>query len=245
MTLLAGLLASLALAAAPHGKEAAGTRVAVVSLSAPPNLVHLGKQVAQVVAEAAERAGYRVVGPEAIERQLGRVRTNRLIDCGGAAACATERTSQLRVDRVVSGVLAQTERNYQVTVVLIDTRTGRELTTLSRDIPIATRRLLPDLAAATPALLRGEADAAGTLMVLTDEPGAETVVDGQWTGTTPFVLSVRPGKHEVLVRRSGFIEQDPRWVEVGPKEVLRHRVKLFPIPQRDLPSKGGRTDVQE
>ena len=245
MTLLAGLLASLALAAAPHVKEAAGTRVAVVSLAAPPNLVYLGKQVAQVVAEAAERAGYRVVGPEAIERQLGRVRTSRLIDCGGAAACATERTSQLRVDKVVTGVLAQTDRNYQVTVVLVDTRTGREVTTLTRDIPIASRRLLPDMAAATPALLRGEADAAGTLMVLTEEPGAETVVDGQWTGTTPFVLSVRPGKHQVLVRRSGFIDQDPHWVEVGPREVFRHQVKLYPIPQRDLPSQGGRVDVQE
>ncbi len=233
MACLASFIIALTLAGPSPGD--AHQRLAVVSLSAPAQLTFLGKRTAEVVAEVAQRNGkFQVFGPEAVEKRLGHAKAKKLIECAGLARCAAERASLLEVDWIVSGVLAQTEQNYIVTVVLIDARTGKQVTSMTRDVPIASRHLLRDVALATPSLLKGEPDAVGTLVVLTDEPGADAEVDGQWEGKTPFTLSVKPGKHRVMVRQGGYIEQEPHWVDVSAREVLKDRVRLYPIPRREL-----------
>ncbi len=222
-------LAAAALAAAPA--PGATLRVAVVSLRAPPQLMFTGKSAAGAMAAEASRAGgYRVMGPDEVERALGRDGTRRLVACGDEARCLAERARPLGVDRVLAGVLSRGESAYRVAVVHVDVRTGAVVGALARDIPIGSRRLAADLSRATAALLRGGAEQAGTLEVVSDPPGAQVLVDGEPVGAAPVSRAVKPGKHAVEARRAGYMVQEPHWVDVAAEGVTTHRVKLYPIP---------------
>lgn len=228
---------SLALAAAarvtpaPAPVPAARLRVAVISLRAPPQLTFTGKSAAQAMASEARLApGFEVLGPDEVERKLGRAGMLGLVECGEAPRCLSERSKPLGVDRVVGGALSQTEESYQVLVVHVDARTARVLSTFEREVPIASRRLAAEVAGATPALLRGESGRRGVLEVVSDPPGAEVEIDGESAGRTPVRREMLPGKHSVRVTRSGYQVQEPAWVEVGPGRVTQHQARLFPLP---------------
>jgi hypothetical protein len=243
---VASLFASLALAAAPQ-RAATQPSVAVVSLRAPADLVFAGRRVAEVVAEAAVRkGGLRVIGPDEVERRLGREKSERLVECGGHARCVGELAPLLAVDRVISGVLTQADQRYAVTLALIDVRTGQALTLITRNVPVSGRQLFREMAAATPALLEGKPDESGTLLISSEVPGAEVFIDDRLAGSTPVTVTVRAGRHQVEVRREGYIEQDPHWIEVLPGRTVQDRVKLYAIPSRDLPStsKEGSVEVE-
>ncbi len=197
-------------------------------LKAPPQLTYTGKKVAETVAREATRiGGFDVQGPEDIEALYGRKAVLKLMECGDDARCAAEVARALGAERVVSGFLSQGEATYQVSLVLADARSGRSLATFSREIPIAARRLVSDVAAATPALLRGEAEAQGSMVITCNVPDADVFLDGESLGKTPLTHKVRPGKHQVQVSKQGYIQQEPHWVDVAPNETTRHEFRLY------------------
>lgn len=236
-------------APAPAPASTAGKpTVAVSPLEAAPDLTFTGKSAAQAFAKEASRAGYTVLGPEAIEEKLGRDATRALVACGDDAKCLAERGAKLGVDRVVGGWLEKRGTAYRVALVHADGKTGARLGALEREIPIASRRLQKDVAAAAPGLLAGGADATGVLKIATDVPGALVTVDDVPVGTTPITRTVKPGKHKVHVSRTGWAETDPVWVVVPANGVLEHRARLFELPARDRPNEsaqsGAGTTVQ-
>jgi hypothetical protein len=225
------LCLAVALLAAAPAQGAAGPRVWVVSLRAPPQLTYTGKSAGEVIAREAQRlGGFQVLGPEAVEKKLGRAAYLRLVDCGDDARCLAEAARPLGAERLVGGVLRLTETAYQVSVVLADAASARAVASFAREVPIAARRLNADVAAATPALLRGEADAAGTLVVTSEVPDVEVSVDGEPAGKTPLMVKLRPGKHQVQVSRQGYMPQEPHWVDVAPGQTARDEVRLYADP---------------
>jgi len=225
LAFLAALLSASPAAAAP--------RMLVAPLKAPPQLTYTGKKVAETVAREATRiGGYDVQGPEDIEALYGRKAVLRLMECGDDAPCLAEVARSLGAERVVGGFLSQAETTYQVSLVHADAKSGRTLATFSREIPIASRRLVPDVAAATPALLRGEAEALGALVITCNVPDADVFLDGEPLGKTPLSRKVKPGKHQVEVSKAGYIQQEPHWVDVAPGETTRHDFRLYTPPAR-------------
>jgi len=215
--------------------------LAVVSLDAPADLTFMGKSASEAFAREAEKVGgVRVMPPSMVEERLGRVGTRELVRCADDARCLAEKAAALGVDRVVGGWLRRTGDSYRVALVHADAKTGAELGALEREVPIASRRLQRDVAAAAPALLGGGKDATGVLVVVTDVPGAAVTIDGVGAGTTPVTRALRPGRHEVRVSMAGYQLAAPVWVEVLSSGTVEHRPRLYPIPARDRPNRASR-----
>ncbi len=225
---------ALALAAAPA--LAAPLRLAVVTLDAPPQLQFTGRSVAEAFAKEAVAAGFEVLGPGAVAERLGRAAHAALLRCADDASCLARNVGPLGVDRVVGGSLQRRGEAYRVALVHADVATGNRLGAISREIPIAARRLQRDVASAAPALLAGGEDVSGVLRVETDVPGAEVAIDDVPVGRTPVVLSVKPGAHKVKLSREGFVDADPSWVDVPAGATVEHRPRLYRIPARERPN---------
>ncbi len=235
MRALLALSAALAAAALPAG--AADVKVAVVALDAPPELIYMGKSTAEAFAKEARKAGgWDVMEPSKVEASLGRDGTLELVRCGDDARCLSQKAQKLGVQRVIGGWLRRKGESYRVALVHADAATGERLGGMEREIPVASRRLQKDVAAAAPALLAGEKDATGVLKVVTATPGAIVTIDDTDAGTTPVVRVVKPGKHKVKVSGAGFQDAAPIWVEVPANAIVEHRPRLFLVPARDRPN---------
>ncbi len=230
-------LALLAFLAA--GSEPA--RLAVVSLDAPPDLVFMGKSAADAFAKAAAKGGsFEVLAPEKVEEKLGRAGTQSLVRCADDAKCLAAKAAALGVDRVVGGYIRKRGEAYRVVLVQADARTGERLGGMEREIPIASRRLQKDVAAAAPTLLAGDKDAGGILKVVTAVPGAAVTIDDAGVGTSPVTRTVKPGKHKVEVSLPGYQDAAPIWVDVPANGIVEHRPRLYPIPARDRPNRAAK-----
>lgn len=242
------LLCLLAAAAAAVPARGAEGRLAVVALDAPPELTFMGKSVAEAFASAAAQQGGEVLAPSAVEAKLGRAATQALVACADDARCLAAKGAALGVDRVVGGWLRKRGEAYRVALVHADARSGERLGALEREIPIASRRLQKDVAAAAPGLLAGGADATGVLQVVTDAPGAKVTLDDVDAGTTPLSRTVKPGRHKVQVSGAGYQDATEVWVEVPANGVVEHRPRLYQVPARDRPNRAPRersgTDVE-
>ncbi len=236
----AALVALLATAPAFAGPP----RLAVVALSAPPELTFMGKGVATTVAEtAAHEKGLEVVGPDAVEKQLGREASEALVRCADDARCLSEKAAPLGVDRVIGGWFARTRTSYRVVLVHVDAKTGAKMASVDREIPIASRRLRADVAAATPVLVRGEVEARGKLTLESDPPFADVTIDDAPAGTTPVSQDLKPGKHKVQISKPGYVLRDAFWVDVPAKGEVTERARLHQIPARDRPAEQTRVQV--
>jgi hypothetical protein len=230
MRALLCLLAAAAVAGPARGAEG---RLAVVALEAPPDLTFMGKSVAEAFAAAAAKEGGEVLAPSAVEAKLGRAGAQALVRCADDARCLAASGAALGVDRIVGGWLRKRGEAYRVALVHVDAKSGERLGGLEREIPIASRRLQRDVAAAAPALLAGGADASGVLKVVTDAPGATVAIDDAEAGTTPLTRTVRPGRHKVHVSGAGFQDATPVWVDVPANGIVEHRPRLYHVPARE------------
>lgn len=232
--LLRLLVAALVVAAGPA--RAAGPRVAVVTLEAPPQLVNIARTVSDAFARKAATEGWEVLGPAEVEAKLGRAGHQALTGCGDDARCLADRGARLGVDRLVGGSLAQRGTSYRVSMVHADAKSGERLGGLEREVPVAARRLQKDVADAAPALLKGGAEPTGVLRVVTETPGADVTVDDLPAGKTPIAKVVKPGRHKVQVALRNHAEAEPAWVEVPAGGIVEHRARLYLIPARERPN---------
>ena len=225
------LILTAAVAALPA--RAVEPLMVVAALKAPPHLTFTGKNAGESIArEARQTRAFDVMGPDEVERTHGRAAALRLHDCADDVGCLVDAAKALRAERAVAGWLSQTESTYKVGVVHVDVKRGQAIASFTREVPIASRRLLAEVAEATPALLRGEKDAPGTLVISSNVQGAEVTVGGVPRGKTPVTLELRPGRYQVEVSKPGHIRQDPHWVEVKAGEATRDEVKLHRVPKR-------------
>jgi len=235
--LLALPLAALLAGAGPA--LAVPVKVAVLPLDAPPELTHLGKSLSEALADEARKVGgLEVMGPDAVERRLGRAGALAAVRCADDPACLAEQGARLGVDRVVGGWLRRAGDDYKVGLEHVEVGSGAVLAGLERQIPIASRRLRPDVVAAAPGLLGGKADITGVLEVSANVPGATVLLDDAPVGPAPLSRALKPGKHKVQVSRAGYAAADPVWIEVPAGGVARHRQRLYEIPARERGNEG-------
>jgi hypothetical protein len=210
--------------------SADGPRLYVLSLKAPAGLTYTGRSLGDVVArEAARLGGFEVLGPDAVEARIGRAAYQRLVDCAGDPRCLAGAGAGLGADRIVGGALAQGPSRYWLQVAQVDVASGRLLAIVTREVPIAARRLPAEVAAASGAVLRGEAEGLGAVLVTANVGQAEVRVDGERIGLTPVSRRLPPGKHLVHVSKAGYAETDPRWVDVVEGQVADVQVQLEPV----------------
>lgn len=229
MRRLVAIASLVALAGPARAGSADVPRIFVVALKAPPELTFTGKRLGQTIAAQGAKAGsFEVLGPDAVEERVGRRAYQRLVECAGDARCLAEADVPLGADRIVGGQLVLRESAYEVRAVQVDAKTGKAVSTFARVIPVASRRLVPDVAAASEALLRGELEATGAVFVTASTPRAEVRIDGETAGFTPLTARLKPGKHKVEVEKPGFAKPEPRWVDVVEGDVADVSVKLAP-----------------
>jgi len=116
-----------------------------------------------------------------------------------------------------AGILLQGDKdNYRAILVALQGVTGVPVSVGEKErgfIPVGvTTAVAKDSDEAKPAsvvpaataLPAGTADAIGTVSVATTPDGADVYVDNQFYGNSPATLKLKPGKHTVTVKMSGY-----------------------------------------
>ncbi|MGO8969255.1 MAG: PEGA domain-containing protein [Myxococcaceae bacterium] len=203
--------------------------LAVVEMSAPSSMQGLAAQLTRQVLDAAQAQRMKVVTPDELETFLGPKDVAALKQCGPAAGCLSALLANLPVNRVVVGTLARDQSHYLVHFWLISLTPPTTVAEVDRAILIASRRLQPDVAAALPALLRGEQEAKGTLVLDSTVTEATASLDGEPLGRTPLTRLLKPGKHEVHISHPGYYPVD-RLVTVEAGQTTHEVVRLVAVP---------------
>lgn len=212
------VLMALTLAAAP--------KLAVVEVDAPDLMMGLGAQVTRALVTEAQAQKYDVVTPEALRGKLDARRYESLRKCGGNTACVAQELTGVGVRRAVVGKLSRDEKNYLLKLWLVDVDTLDVIADVDRPILIAARRFQKDVEQAIPPLLRGEREARGTLIVDSNLADAQVTLNGEFIGTPPVKLSLKPGKYEVKLERNKYLPVT-RLLNVEPNQEAKEFIKLL------------------
>lgn len=208
---------------------AAGNRLAVLELDAPPNMIGLAAQVTQAVVVEAQAQHKKVLGPDELRAQLGNKGYEELAKCRDSAACATLALKPLGVDQVVLGSLGRDERNYLVRLWLVDAGTAAVVADVDRAILIASRRFQRDVEQAVGPFLRGQREPRGTLVLKTTAAKATVSVNGELKGQTPLTLQLKPGRYEVKVEKKAYLPVT-RLVDVEANQTRTEELRLLRVP---------------
>jgi hypothetical protein len=235
MTTLVALLSALALAAepdaapkalpAPPEPQAAPSSPAPAAPAGKPLRVVVGDftlagaahpELARVLSDAAARGaqgtpGLTVLGQGEIAALLGLERTRQMLGCTEDQGCASELSSAVNADRLISGSLTLLERTALVTVRFIDVRKNQTLGRTTATLLDATQAELVDAARRlTHEAVTGlRLDTSATIRIQVSRAGAEVTLDGRSLGASPVPAAQRvlEGPHTVTVQKTGFV----RW----------------------------------
>jgi hypothetical protein len=215
----------------------ASPRVAVVDVEAPGLMMGLAAQVTRAVVTGAQAQGLDFINPEQLRVKLDPKQYEQLKKCGGNVACAAQLLEGQGAERAVLGTLDRDERHYRLKLWLVDLKGLTVIADVDRRILIAARRFEKDVEQAVPPLLRGEREARGTLVVESNVADAQVIVDGDFIGTPPVTLTLKPGKYEVKVDRKKYLGATRLVaVEAGQetKEFIKLLLKPGEIPDEQL-----------
>lgn len=183
----------------------AGPKTAVVDVDAPDLMMGLGAQVTRALVAEAQHQQFDLVTPEQLREKLDAKRYDGLKKCGGKVACVAQELESLGIKRAVVGQLGRDEKNYLLKLWFLDLEHLTVIADVDRPILIAARRFQKDVEQAVPPLLRGEREARGTLVITVNLPDAQISLNGEFEGTSPLTLTLRPGKYEVKVERKKYL----------------------------------------
>ena len=218
MALLPATLA-LAISAAPAGK------IALVDLDT--TMVGMASQVTQALKDAAALQKLVIVPAEELRAKLGPKKYAELVKCAGKPACVAQSLGDLDdLTRAVSGSLAVDEKNYVLRLSLIDVKSMAVIADVDRSILIASRRFQKDVKELAGPLLRGEREARGTLVVKANAKDAQVTVNGEFIGTAPVTLQLKPGKHEVKVERPKYLPVT-RLIDLEPNQTFTAEIRMI------------------
>lgn len=152
-------------------------------------------------------------------------------DCWIALAAHTQAT------HVVRTTLAVRDRDYDVSVDLIDGRTGEVIATVTRACDVCgSAELLTTMEDVADALRRklvSERPEPPVLVITTVPAGALVTVDDAPVGTTPLTVEVAAGAHDVQVGKRGHITQRRRIAFVdGVRETWEVELAAAPTEER-------------
>ncbi|MFO0599504.1 MAG: PEGA domain-containing protein [Myxococcaceae bacterium] len=208
---------------------AAGPKTAVVDVDAPDLMMGLGAQVTRALVAEAKNQKFDLVTPDDLRAKMDAKRYEALKKCGGKAACVAQELESFGIKRAVLGQLGRDEKNYILKLWLLDLGTLTVIADVDRPILIAARRFQKDVEQAVPPLLRGEREARGTLSVSANLNDAQVSLNGDFVGTPPLSLTLRPGKYEVKVERKKYLSIT-RLIAVEANQDSKAEFKLLLIP---------------
>jgi hypothetical protein len=217
---VSAFMAAMALATGP---------VAIVDVDAPDAMMGLGAQVTRQVVDGAAQAGVQAMAPDQLRALLPPDKYLALRKCRESTACVASALSGTSIQRVVTGALSRDERNYLLKLWHHDVKALAIVCDVNRSILIAARRLQKDVEQAVPGLLRGEREARGTLVIETTVPNAQLSVNGEFVGSPPVTLTLKPGKYEVKLEKNKYLPIT-RLVAVEPNQTTTETLKLLLIP---------------
>ncbi len=203
-----------------------GPRTAIVDVDAPDLMMGLGAQVTRALISEAQAQKFDLVTPEELRLKLDARRYESLKKCGGKPACVAQELEGLGIERAVVGQLGRDEKNYLLKLWLIDVSSLAVIADVDRSILIAARRFQKDVEQAIPPLLRGEREARGTLSLGANLADAQVTVNGEFVGTPPLTLTLKPGKYEVKVERKKYLSIT-RLLGVEPNAETKAEFKLL------------------
>lgn len=207
----------------------AANPIAIVDVDAPDLMMGLGSQVTRALVSEAQAQKLDVMLPEQLREKMDARRYDSLKKCGGNAACVAQELEGLGVKRAVVGKLSRDERNYLLKLWLIDVSDLTVIADVDRAILIAARRFEKDLEQAVPPLLRGEREARGTLQLTVNLADAQVSLNGEFVGTPPLTLTLKPGKYELKLERKKYLPIT-RLVAVEANQETKVELKLLLIP---------------
>lgn len=222
--MLAAVPALLVILAAPTGPA-----FAIVDVDAADAMMGLGAQVTQKVLDGAAAQKLNTLTPDQLRAMLTPEKYAGLKKCHDSTACVAQALAGTPVTRVITGALSKDERNYLLRLWHHDLGNGAIVCDVDRAILIAARRFQKDVEQAVPPLLRGEREARGTLIVEANVATAQITVNGDFIGTPPITLTVKPGKYEVKVTKTKYLPVT-RLATVEANQKTVETVKLLLIP---------------
>lgn len=208
---------------------AASPKLAIVDVDAPDLMMGLGAQVTRAIVTEAQAQKLDVLLPDQVREKMDARRYDTLKKCGGNVACAAQELGSLGVQRAVLGKLTRDERNYILKLWLFDVQGLTVIADVDRSILIAARRFQKDVEQAVPPLLRGEREARGTLVLEANLADAQITLNGDFAGTPPLNLALKPGKYEVKLERKKYLPIT-RLVAVEANQETKLTLKLLLIP---------------
>lgn len=202
---------------------------AIVDVDAADAMMGLGAQVTRQLVEGATTMGLSVLSGDQLRAAVPVEKYAALRKCRDSAACVAQALTGTTITRVVTGSLNRDEKHYLLKLWHHDVKAGTLVCDVDRAVLIASRRLQKDVEQAVPPLLRGEREARGTLTIESNVPTASITVNGEFVGTPPTTVTLKPGKHEVKVEKPKYLSS-ARLVDVEANQTKTESFKLLLIP---------------
>lgn len=203
--------------------------IAVVDVDAADAMMGLGAQVTRQVLEGGASLSLDVLTPDQLRGLLPPEKYQALRKCRESTACVSSAVAGTPIRRVITGSLSRDEKNYLLKLWHHDVKSLALVCDVDRSILIASRRLQKDVEQAVPGLLRGEREARGTLIVEATAPNAQLSLNGEFVGSPPVTLTLKPGKYEVKVEKNKYLPVT-RLLTVEANQTSTETIKLLLIP---------------
>ncbi|MEM9456545.1 MAG: PEGA domain-containing protein [Myxococcota bacterium] len=171
--------------------------------------------------------GLSVVDPQTVTEASGGVGDCRNAKCFQFLSESTDARFLVRTKVEVA------ERNYELTLDIIDGRDGSLAATSKESCQLCGLAEVGELVAKQAAVLRQKIDVlalAPAVVTITTEPtGATILIDGQTIGSAPLEHELTPGSHRARARKDGYIEQT-RTIETV--QGVREQITFELVPMR-------------
>jgi hypothetical protein len=177
-------------------------------------------QIEQDIGRGLVQAGVEVVDPKSVTKASGGVS-----DCDNAK-CFQFLSTSVEARFLVRAKVVVEERNYEVTIDVIDGQSGSLAASSSESCQLCGLAEVGELVTKQAAVLRQKVDALAlrpAMVAVTSEPSGATIwIDGVKIGDAPLEHELAPGSHRADARMRGFIDQS-RTVQAvhGVRETVR------------------------
>ena len=197
------LLGAPATAGAATG--AAGSKVAVLPLTVKGNLDGDSRDTLTAnLRSGLERGSFTVIPQADVEARAESPCTRQ--------TCYDKLRSTLGVDYIVRTTVEVKNRDYAISLDLIESESGKVIASTKDQCDICGLGEVGEQITAQGALLSSKLDAMGTgpavLVLSTDPSGAIVTLDGEEIGTTPIEHRLVAGTHRVRVSKEGFVADE-------------------------------------
>lgn len=202
---------------------------AVIDVDAADAMMGLGAQVTRQVVEGAAAQSLNALNPDQVRALLTPEKYNALKKCRDSTACVSQLLAGTQVTRAITGSLTKDEKNYLLKLWHHDVKNNTLVCDVDRAVLIAARRFQKDVEQAVPPLLRGEREARGKLVIESNVSTAQISLNGEFVGTPPVNLTLKPGKYEVKIEKNKYLPVT-RLVAVEANQTTTESLKLLLIP---------------